>query len=78
MPVFAPLGDNVSIGRNVIVNVYMFGQNYIQIISPSGLILIVLQLVGVKYNHWIIFIWPYLIILFAYLVIVLIINCFIG
>ena len=78
MPVFAPLGDNVSIGRNVIVNVYMFGQNYIQIISPSGLILIVLQLVGIKYNHWIIFIWPYLIILFVYLVVVLIINIYIG
>ena len=33
MTVLAPLGDNVSIERNVIVNAYMFGQNYIQIIS---------------------------------------------
>ena len=33
MPVLTPLGDNVSIGRNVIVNAYTFGQNYIQINS---------------------------------------------
>ena len=78
MPVFAPLADNVGIGRNVIVNTYMFGQNYIQIVSPSGLILIVLQLVGIKYNHWIKFIWQYLIILFVYLIIILVINTYIG
>ena len=53
MPVFAPLADEVDINRSVIINAYMFGQNYIQIIAPSGLILIVLQLVGLKFNHWI-------------------------
>ena len=78
MPVFAPLADNVGIGRNVIVNTYMFGQNYIQIVSPSGLILIVLQLVGIKYNHWIKFIWQYFILIFIYLVIVIVINAYIG
>ena len=78
MPVFAPLADNVGIGRNLIVNAYMFGQNYIQIISPASLILIVIQLVGIKYNHWIKFIWEYLIILFVYLIIILVINSYIG
>ena len=78
MPVFAPLADKVNIGRNVVVNAYMFGQNFIQIISLSGLLLIVLQLIGIRYNHWIKFIWPYLIILFVYLIVILIINTFIG
>ena len=78
MPVFAPLADNVGIGRNLIVNAYMFGQNYIQIISPASLILIVIQLVGIKYNHWIKFIWQYFILIFIYLVIVIVINAYIG
>ena len=78
MPVFAPLADEVDINRSVIINAYMFGQNYIQIIAPSGLILIVLQLVGLKFNHWIKFIWPYLIGLFIYLVILMMINTAVG
>ena len=53
MPVFAPLADEVDINRSVVINAYMFGQNFIQIIAPSGLILIVLQLVGIKFNHWV-------------------------
>ena len=78
MPVFAPLADEVDINRSVVINAYMFGQNFIQIIAPSGLILIVLQLVGIKFNHWIKFIWPYLIGLFIYLVILMMINTAVG
>ena len=53
MPVFAPLADKVNSPRKVVVNAYMFGQNFISILSPTGLTLIVLQLVGMKYTHWI-------------------------
>ena len=74
MPVFAPLADNVNCSRAVVVNSYMFGQNFISLITPTGLTLIVLQLVGLKYTHWLKFIWIFTIALFFYLVIIIIIS----
>ena len=74
MPVFAPLADNVNCSRAVVVNSYMFGQNFISLITPTGLTLIVLQLVGLKYTHWLKFIWIFTIALFVYLVIIIIIS----
>ncbi len=78
MPVFAPLADKVGCKRNVIVNAFMFGQNLIGLISPTGLILIILQMVGIKFNHWIKFIWPIMAILFGYLLVLIIVNASIN
>ena len=64
MPIFAPLADNAKCTRTVVINAFMFAQQFIGFITPTGLLLIVLQLVGVPYNLWIKFIWPYLLILF--------------
>jgi uncharacterized ion transporter superfamily protein YfcC len=74
MPVFAPLADNVGCGRSVIVDAFMYGQNFVGFFTPTGMILIVLQLVGIQFNHWMKFIWPFLIILFVYLIILMIIE----
>ena len=74
MPVIAPLADEVGCSRAVVVNAYMFGQNFISLITPTGLTLIVLQLVGMKYNHWLKFIWIFVIVLFVYLIIMIIIS----
>ena len=74
MPVIAPLADEVSCSRALVVNAYMFGQSYIEIISPTSIILIVLELVGIQYNYWLKFIYPYMIILFIFLLIFIIIN----
>ena len=74
MPVFAPLADNVNCSRAVVVNAYMFGQNLISLITPTGLTLIVLQLVGLKYTHWFKFIWIFTLALFVYLLIIIIIS----
>ena len=74
MPVFAPLADKVGCNRNVIVNAFMFGQNFIGLIAPTGISLIILQMVGIKFNHWIKFIWPIMTIIFVYLLILIIID----
>ena len=74
MPVFAPLADQVNCSRAVVVNAYMFGQNFISILSPTGLTLIVLQLVGMKYTHWFKFVWLFLIALFVYLIVIIIVS----
>ena len=77
MPVFAPLADKAGFGRNVIVDAYMFGQRFVGFFSPTGMVLIVLQLVGIKYNQWIKFIWPFLVVLFIFLIILIIIDAII-
>ena len=74
MPIFAPLADNAKCTRTVVINAFMFAQQYIGFIAPTGLLLIVLQLVGVPYNLWIKFIWPYLLILFFIIFILILIN----
>ena len=74
MPVFAPLADNANCNRSIVINTYMFGQYLIGFIAPTGIILIVLELVGIPYNYWLKFIWPFLIICFLFLIILVILN----
>ena len=74
MPVLAPLADEVGCSRTVVINAYMFGQNFIGLVAPTGLILIVLQLVDIQFNYWIKFIWPLMAILLIYLIILMILN----
>ena len=74
IPPFAPLADKVNCKREVVVNAFMFGQELIGLIAPTGMILIITQLVGIKFTYWLKFIWPYMLILFIYLIILIIIN----
>ena len=52
----------------------MFGQVLIGYIAPTGMCLIITQLVGIKFNYWLKFIWPFMLILFVVLIILIIIN----
>ena len=74
MPVFAPLADKVNCPRKIVVNAFMFGQTFISFLSPTGLTLIVLQMVGIKYSHWFRFIWIFVIVLFVFLLILIILD----
>ena len=74
MPVFAPLADKVNCSRSIIVNTFMFGLFYGGIIAPTGMILIVLEMVGIEYNYWLKFIWPYMIVFFIVLIILIVVN----
>lgn len=74
MPVFAPLADEVNCSRSVVVNTYVFGLFYGMIVTPTGMILIVLQMIGIEYSYWLKFIWPLMIILFIFLIILIVIN----
>ena len=58
MPIIAPLADTVSLGRDVVVSAYNFGQGWMAIIAPTGLILATLEMVDVSYNKWVKFILP--------------------
>ena len=74
MPILAPLGDGVGCDRKVIVNTFMYGQHLSGLMTPTGIILIVLQMIGIPYNYWIKFIWPFMVICFVFLTAIIIID----
>jgi uncharacterized ion transporter superfamily protein YfcC len=58
MPIMAPLADTANVGREVVVNAYMYGMGLFFLINPTGLILAALAIVKVGFNKWIKFIMP--------------------
>ena len=58
MPILAPLADSVGIPRFVIVCAYQFGQYAMLYLAPTGLVMATLQMLHLRYNHWLRFVWP--------------------
>lgn len=52
MPIMAPLADAVNVGRDVVVSAYNFGQGWMAYITPTGLVIATLEMVGVTYDKW--------------------------
>lgn len=65
MPVMAPLADTAGIDRSVIISAYIWGQNTMSFIAPTGMVLVTSELTGMKYTHWLRFIFP----IFAYVMV---------
>lgn len=63
MPIMGSLSSIVGVPTEEIVNAYLFGFGLMTFITPTGLILPSLAMVNVKYNVWLKFIWPLLVIL---------------
>jgi uncharacterized ion transporter superfamily protein YfcC len=63
MPIMGSLAPIVGVPAEEIVNAYLFGFGLMTFITPTGLILPSLTMVNVKYNIWLRFIWPLLVIL---------------
>ncbi len=58
MPILAPLADTVGIPRWVVVCAYQWGQYAMLYIAPTGLVMATLQMLDMKYSHWLRFVWP--------------------
>lgn len=58
MPIFAPLADAVGMPRWIIVCAYQFGQYAMLYLAPTGLVMATLQMLNMKYSHWLRFVWP--------------------
>ncbi|WP_156286658.1 YfcC family protein [Oceanivirga salmonicida] len=58
MPIMAPLADTVGLSRSVVVSAYNWGQGFMAFITPTGLVLVTLELVGVTYDKWVKFVLP--------------------
>jgi uncharacterized ion transporter superfamily protein YfcC len=63
MPIMSPLADTVNIGRETIVDTYMYGMGLFYLINPTGLILAALAIVKIGFNKWLKFMMPLLLIL---------------
>ncbi len=71
MPILAPLADTVGLSRAVVVDAFTWGQGIILFITPTGLIFVVLQIVGIPYNKWLKFVMPLLVIIAVLVIIIL-------
>lgn len=58
MPILAPLADTVGIPRYLVVMAYQFGQYAMLFLAPTGLVMATLQMLDMKYSHWLKFVWP--------------------
>lgn len=58
MPIMAPLADTVNIPRYAVVTAYQFGQYAMLFLAPTGLVMATLQMLDMKYSHWLRFVWP--------------------
>lgn len=65
MPIMAPLANVVGIDRASIIDAYNWGQGFISLVAPTGLILMSLMMVNIGFNKWFKFCWKLLVIEFG-------------
>ena len=63
IPIMAPLADAVGLPRDVVISSYIYGLGLIGLITPTGLILAVLDMVDVTFDKWLKWCWPLMVIL---------------
>lgn len=78
IPIMAPLADAVGLPRSTVISAYIYGLGLIGVVTPTGLILPVLEMIDTTYNKWLKFIWPLCIIYFVFGLIMLIAQVMIG
>ncbi|WP_300360673.1 YfcC family protein [Fusobacterium sp.] len=77
MPIMAPLADSVGLSRDVVINAYNWGQGLMAFITPTGLILVTLEMAGTTFNKWLKYIMPLMIIMGIYAAVGLILGVYI-
>lgn len=65
MPIMAPMANVVGIDRASVIDAYNWGQGFISLLAPTGLILMSLMLVGINFDKWFKFCWKLLLIEFG-------------
>ena len=74
MPIMAPLADTVGLSREIVINAYNWGQGWMSFITPTGLILVTLEMAGTTFDKWLKYILPLMGIMGIFSVVMLIIN----
>ncbi len=76
MPIMSPLADTIGIGRELIVSAYQYGIGLFNFVNPTGLILASLAIVKIGFNKWLKFVFPLVLILAVFAMIVLTISVY--
>ena len=76
MPIMSPLADTVGVGRELVVDAYIYGMGLFSFINPTSLILASLAMIKVGYDKWLKFIMPLFFILIVFTMIVLTISAY--
>ena len=76
MPIMSPLADTVNIGRETIVDTYLYGMGLFYLINPTSLILAALAIVKIGFNKWLKFVMPLLLILILVTMLLLTISVY--
>ena len=74
MPIMAPLADSVGLSREVVINAYNWGQGLMAFITPTGLILVTLEMAETTFDKWLKYIIPLMIIMGVFSVAALVIG----
>jgi uncharacterized ion transporter superfamily protein YfcC len=66
MPILVPLSDLLGITRQATVLAYQYGAGLCEIVTPTnGALMAVLAAAGVRFEHWLRFVAPLFLVLFA-------------
>lgn len=74
MPIMAPLADTVGVSREVVINAYNWGQGLMSFITPTGLILVTLEMAETTFDKWLKYILPLMGIMGIFSIVMLVIN----
>ncbi|OTG85365.1 hypothetical protein B9T31_12900 [Acinetobacter sp. ANC 4558] len=75
IPIFSPLGDNLGLTRQVMVQSVLLGEGIVNCINPtSGVLMAVLATANIPFGQWVRFISPVIAIWFVISIIMLIIG----
>lgn len=74
MPIMAPLADTVGLSREIVINAYNWGQGWMSFITPTGLILVTLEMAGTTFDKWLKYILPLMAIMGVFSVVMIILN----
>ena len=79
MPILAPLADFAGVGRDLVVTAYQSANGLVNLINPTFAVVIGGLAIGrVSYDRWIVFIWPLLLILTAFIMGALAVGAWLG
>ncbi len=62
MPIMSPLADGLGLGRELVIDAYIYGMGMFYAISPTNVILPSIALVKLGYDKWLRFVMPLLLI----------------
>ena len=66
LPIMAPLGDTAEVSRATVLCAYQWGQYAMLFLAPTGLVMATLQMLDIKYSHWLKFVWPLVVFVLVY------------